>query len=88
MKKKSVRDSDQKPSLAPIDAVKLYIDKRAPEGADRKISLALKIIEGEKPKRQESEAPFLNETAAMDSLDMNLDSLSMDIEYPEEFDLM
>lgn len=83
MKKRSVRDKEQKPTLNPVEAVKRYLEVRKPEGMDRKLALALRFLDGEKVEKQESGAEFTSETAAMDALDENLEKLDRDIELPE-----
>lgn len=77
-RKRQVRDAKQKIDLSPIDAVKRYLDFRTPEGADRKLALAKKFLEGEKVKPKESGHEFLNQTAAEDSLDESLEALAED----------
>ena len=42
---RSVRDPEQQPDLKPGEAVKRYLDRRKPDGAARKLKLALRIIE-------------------------------------------
>lgn len=81
MRKRQVRDSDQTPDLSPIEAVKRYIDSRKPQGAKRKLQLALDMIEGNEPEVQDQEGQFMNETAAKDSLDESLEAL--DTELPD-----
>ena len=74
-KKRAVRDSQQKPTLSPIEAVKRYVDNVNPEGADRKLNLAMKVIEGGQIEIQETEGKFENPTAAADDLDVNMENL-------------
>ncbi len=42
---RAVRDEGQQPDLKPEEAVKRYLDRRKPDGADRKLRLALRLIE-------------------------------------------
>jgi DNA repair exonuclease SbcCD nuclease subunit len=82
-RKRSVRDVEQKCTLSPVDAVKLYIEKRNPDGAPRKLNLALKILDQGKVEPKMSEGAFMNETAAHDLLDESLAQLDTDIAIPE-----
>lgn len=84
MRRRQVRDPDQKTNLSPIDAVTRYLDFRKPEGADRKLALAKSILEGDELKVKESGHEFLSQTAASDSLDENLKALEKDDDWPTQ----
>ena len=74
-KKRLVRDVEQKPNLSPSAAVDQYIKKLGPEGAERKLDLAKKILSGEQLTIQETEGKFENPTAASEDFNETMGDL-------------
>lgn len=76
IRKRHRRAPDQDPNLPPAEAVKQYVKDFKPEGAERKLALALRFIEeGEISEIPADAGSFENETAASDLLDATLDQL-------------
>jgi len=83
-RKRQVRDAQQKSGLAPLDAVKRYLDHRQPEGKDRKLALAQRFLSGEKVTPADSGHEFLSPIAASDALTKNLKELTKETHAREE----
>lgn len=74
--KRAVRDVEQKPSLSPLEAVEQYIKTHKPEGAERKLALAKRIIEeGSEATVGMSLTPFESDVAADDMIDEAVESI-------------
>ena len=77
-RKRQVRDPKQKSALSPTDAVKQYLNFRNPEGKDRKLSLAMRVLSGESLSLKDKGESIANQTAAIESLDDALVDLEDD----------
>lgn len=74
-RKRSVRDTEQKANLNPLDAVQRYLYQRKPDGLERKLLLAKAIITEGQEAELESVAHFENPIAANDKLEESVEEL-------------